>query len=192
MYEELRDESLAGSPSAFTASPSAACRSASPRTRCDASSPTPRPGCPSTSRATSWVSAPRRHRRRRARGIDMFDCVMPTRNARNGWLFTRFGDHQDQERRPPRPTPARSTKCDCYTCRNFSRAYLHHLHRSGEILGDAQHHSQPALLPDPSRPKSARRSKRTNSPPSWRASAAHERRRFRLSGGEHGRWAQLI
>jgi queuine tRNA-ribosyltransferase len=69
------------------------------------------------------------------RGIDMFDCVMPTRNARNGWLFTRFGDvkiknarYKDEER------PLDET-CGCYACRNFSRAYLHHLHRTGEILG---------------------------------------------------------
>jgi queuine tRNA-ribosyltransferase len=70
-----------------------------------------------------------------ARGIDMFDCVMPTRNARNGWLFTRFGDikiknacHKDD----PRPL---DETCQCHACRNFSRAYLHHLHRAGEILG---------------------------------------------------------
>ena len=70
-----------------------------------------------------------------AAGIDMFDCVMPTRNARNGWLFTRFGDlkirnakHKDD------PSPLDET-CACYTCRNFSRAYLHHLSRVKEILG---------------------------------------------------------
>jgi queuine tRNA-ribosyltransferase len=68
-------------------------------------------------------------------GIDMFDCVMPTRNARNGWLFTRFGDikiKNARHREDPRPLDAR---CACYTCRNFSRAYLHHLHRTQEILG---------------------------------------------------------
>ena len=70
-----------------------------------------------------------------ANGVDMFDCVMPTRNARNGWIFTRYGDvkiknakYKDDER------PFDET-CDCYACKNFSRAYLHHLHRSGEILG---------------------------------------------------------
>ena len=68
-------------------------------------------------------------------GVDMFDCVLPTRNARNGWLFTRFGDvkirnakHKDD----PRPL---DESCGCYTCRNFSRAYLHHLNRVKEILG---------------------------------------------------------
>ena len=68
-------------------------------------------------------------------GIDMFDCVMPTRNARNGHLFTRYGDvkiKNAQHRNDLRPL---DEICDCYTCRNFSRAYLHHLHRIGEILG---------------------------------------------------------
>jgi queuine tRNA-ribosyltransferase len=70
-----------------------------------------------------------------AQGIDMFDCVMPTRNARNGMLFTRCGDikiKNAQYRLDPRPLDG---QCTCYTCRNFSRAYLHHLHRIGEILG---------------------------------------------------------
>ncbi len=68
-------------------------------------------------------------------GIDMFDCVLPTRNARNGWLFTRHGDvkirnaiHRDDSR-PLDP------ECGCASCRNFSRAYLHHLQRTNEILG---------------------------------------------------------
>ena len=81
-----------------------------------------------------------------AQGVDMFDCVMPTRNARNGHLFTRYGDlkirnakHRSDER------PLDET-CTCYTCRGttnpdgsvtggFSRAYLHHLDRCGEMLG---------------------------------------------------------
>jgi queuine tRNA-ribosyltransferase len=70
-----------------------------------------------------------------AHGVDMFDCVMPTRNARNGGLFTRFGDlkiKNARHREDPQPLDAR---CGCYTCRNFSRAYLHHLHRANEILG---------------------------------------------------------
>ncbi len=70
-----------------------------------------------------------------ANGIDMFDCVMPTRNARNGWLFTRFGDIKIKNARyKDDPAPLDET-CGCYACRNFSRAYLHHLHRAGEILG---------------------------------------------------------
>ncbi|SIQ71228.1 tRNA-guanine transglycosylase [Aromatoleum tolulyticum] len=68
-------------------------------------------------------------------GIDMFDCVMPTRNARNGWLFTRFGDIKIKNAIHKQDTRPLDPSCDCYTCRNFSRAYLHHLHRAGEILG---------------------------------------------------------
>ncbi len=70
-----------------------------------------------------------------SQGIDMFDCVMPTRNARNGWLFTRYGDVKirnskyKDDLRPLDPT------CDCYACRHFSRAYLHHLQKVNEILG---------------------------------------------------------
>ena len=70
-----------------------------------------------------------------ANGIDMFDCVMPTRNARNGWLFTRFGDIKIKNARYKQDTKPLDETCECYTCRNFSRAYLHHLHRAGEILG---------------------------------------------------------
>ena len=68
-------------------------------------------------------------------GIDMFDCVMPTRNARNGHLFTRHGDlrlRNSQYRNDVRPV---DTDCTCYTCQHFSRAYLHHLDKSKEILG---------------------------------------------------------
>ena len=68
-------------------------------------------------------------------GIDMFDCVMPTRNARNGWLFTRLGDIRIKNARYRDDTEPLDAECACYTCRNFSRAYLHHLHRLGEILG---------------------------------------------------------
>ena len=68
-------------------------------------------------------------------GIDMFDCVMPTRNARHGVLFTRTGDLRIKNavhRNDPAPVDA---ACQCYACRNFSRAYVHHLIRCGEILG---------------------------------------------------------
>ncbi|WP_076592455.1 tRNA guanosine(34) transglycosylase Tgt [Herminiimonas arsenitoxidans] len=70
-----------------------------------------------------------------ANGIDMFDCVMPTRNARNGWLFTRFGDIKIKNARYKDDKKPLDETCGCYSCRNFSRAYLHHLHRTGEILG---------------------------------------------------------
>jgi queuine tRNA-ribosyltransferase len=68
-------------------------------------------------------------------GIDLFDCVMPTRNARNGHLFTRHGDVRIKNacyKNDPRPL---DESCGCYACRHFSRAYLHHLFRLGEILG---------------------------------------------------------
>ena len=68
-------------------------------------------------------------------GIDMFDCVMPTRNARNGHLFTRYGDVRIKNAIHRLDTRPLDPQCTCYTCRNFSRAYLHHLHRLGEILG---------------------------------------------------------
>ncbi len=70
-----------------------------------------------------------------ANGVDMFDCVMPTRNARNGWLFTRYGDLKLRNARHKDEDVPVDESCDCYACRNFSRAYLHHLHRAGEILG---------------------------------------------------------
>ena len=70
-----------------------------------------------------------------SQGIDMFDCVMPTRNARNGWLFTRYGDVKirnskyKDDLRPVDPT------CNCYACRHFTRSYLNHLQKVNEILG---------------------------------------------------------
>ena len=68
-------------------------------------------------------------------GIDMFDCVLPTRNARNGWLFTRFGDIRIRNARHRTDIRPLDPSCGCYTCRHFSRAYLHHLQRINEILG---------------------------------------------------------
>jgi len=70
-----------------------------------------------------------------ANGVDMFDCVMPTRNARNGWLFTRFGDIKIKNARYKEDNTPLDETCTCYCCQNFTRAYLHHLHRSKEILG---------------------------------------------------------
>ena len=68
-------------------------------------------------------------------GVDMFDCVMPTRNARNGHMFTRFGDLKIRNARYKADEQPVDATCSCYTCRNFSRAYLHHLDRCGEMLG---------------------------------------------------------
>ena len=70
-----------------------------------------------------------------AAGIDMFDCVMPTRNARNGWLFTRFGDIKIRNARYKTDTEPLDATCGCHACRHFSRSYLHHLNRVNEILG---------------------------------------------------------
>ncbi len=69
------------------------------------------------------------------RGVDMFDCVMPTRNARNGHLFTRFGDLRLRNARYKTDEAPVDATCDCPTCTGFSRAYLHHLDRCNEMLG---------------------------------------------------------
>ncbi|WP_339897889.1 tRNA guanosine(34) transglycosylase Tgt [uncultured Gilvimarinus sp.] len=69
------------------------------------------------------------------RGIDMFDCVMPTRNARNGHLFVDEGVIKIRNARHRHDTSPLDERCDCYTCKNFSRSYLHHLDKCGEILG---------------------------------------------------------
>jgi queuine tRNA-ribosyltransferase len=80
-----------------------------------------------------------------AQGVDLFDCVMPTRNARNGHLFTRFGDLKLRNARHRSDERPIDETCTCYTCRGataadgtvsggFSRAYLHHLERCGEML----------------------------------------------------------
>ena len=70
-----------------------------------------------------------------AAGIDMFDCVLPTRNARNGWLFTRHGDIRIRNARYRDDTAPLDEDCTCYTCRNYTRAYLYHLDKAKEILG---------------------------------------------------------
>ncbi|AWB33684.1 tRNA guanosine(34) transglycosylase Tgt [Orrella marina] len=70
-----------------------------------------------------------------SKGVDMFDCVMPTRNARNGWLFTRNGDIKIRNARYRDDTRPLDPECGCHTCKNFSRAYLHHLQRANEISG---------------------------------------------------------
>jgi len=69
------------------------------------------------------------------RGIDMFDCVMPTRNARNGHLFTSTGVVKIRNAAHKTDIEPLDAECDCYTCKNFSRSYLNHLDRCGEILG---------------------------------------------------------
>src|SRR5690606_17952039 len=68
-------------------------------------------------------------------GIDMFDCVLPTRNARNGHLFTRYGTIRIRNSCYQNDIRPLDEECRCYTCRNYSRAYLRHLDKCGEILG---------------------------------------------------------
>ncbi len=70
-----------------------------------------------------------------ARGIDMFDCVLPTRNARNGFLYTATGTLRLRNARFANDTQPIEADCDCYTCQHYSRAYLRHLDRCGEMLG---------------------------------------------------------
>ena len=70
-----------------------------------------------------------------ANGVDMFDCVLPTRNARNGWLYTSTGVVKLRNARYRDDMSPLDAACACYTCRNFTRAYLHHLQRVNEILG---------------------------------------------------------
>jgi len=69
------------------------------------------------------------------RGIDMIDCVMPTRNARNGHVFVTNGVIKIRNARHKTDTGPLDAECDCYTCKNYSRAYLHHLDKCNEILG---------------------------------------------------------
>jgi len=69
------------------------------------------------------------------RGVDMFDCVIPTRNARNGFLFTRFGTLKVRNEKHKLSTAPIDPDCNCYTCQNFSRSYLRHLDKCKEILG---------------------------------------------------------
>jgi queuine tRNA-ribosyltransferase len=70
-----------------------------------------------------------------ARGVDMFDCVLPTRNARNGQLFTSEGPINIKNAQFTEDDGPADPACSCYTCRNFSRAYLRHLYMAGEMTG---------------------------------------------------------
>jgi queuine tRNA-ribosyltransferase len=69
------------------------------------------------------------------RGVDMFDCVIPTRHARNGQLFTSRGNVKFRHARYADDTSTPDPECGCYTCQNYSLAYLRHLEKCGEILG---------------------------------------------------------
>lgn len=69
------------------------------------------------------------------RGVDMFDCVMPTRNARNSHIFTKYGNLKLRNARYKSDTRPLDEDCSCYTCQHYSRAYLHHLDKCAEMLG---------------------------------------------------------
>ena len=110
-------------------------------------------------------------------GIDMFDCVLPTRNARNGWLFTRYGDIKLRNSRYRTDTAPPDETCGCPACRRFTRAYLHHLQRVNEILGARLNtiHNL-LLLPRFDEDRRARPSRRSDSA-NFSVQFAHDRSR---------------
>ena len=119
----------APSSSTSTATASAACRWGSRSTRCSPRWPPPRRSCRSTSPATSWASATRSASSRPSpSGVDMFDCVLPTRLARHGTILTADGPAQPAQRQRIAPTPGPlDPDCGCPVCARWSRAYLRHL-----------------------------------------------------------------
>jgi queuine tRNA-ribosyltransferase len=137
MYEDLRDESLAGLAAiGFDGYALGGVSVGEPKEDMQRIVAHAAPRLPADSpRYLMGVGTPEDIVEAVAHGIDLFDCVLPTRNARNGWLFTRRGDVKIKNARHRDDTGPLDPECACYTCRNFSRAYLHHLHRAGEILG---------------------------------------------------------
>ncbi|MFJ2461863.1 tRNA guanosine(34) transglycosylase Tgt [Pseudomonas neuropathica] len=96
---------------------------------------TPYPADEDVARVSMELSLRWAQRSKNAHGVDMFDCVMPTRNARNGHLFIDTGVLMIRNAFHRHDESALDPTCDCYTCQNFSRAYLHHLDKCGEMLG---------------------------------------------------------
>jgi queuine tRNA-ribosyltransferase len=137
MYEDLRDESLAGLAAiGFDGYALGGVSVGEPKEDMQRIVAHAAPRLPAqTPRYLMGVGTPEDIVEAVANGIDLFDCVLPTRNARNGWLFTSRGDVKIKNARHRDDTGPLDPECACYTCRNFSRAYLHHLHRAGEILG---------------------------------------------------------
>jgi queuine tRNA-ribosyltransferase len=137
MYEDLRDESLAGLAAiGFDGFAIGGLSVGEPKEDCARILAHTTPQLPADKpRYLMGVGTPEDIVAAVSGGIDMFDCVMPTRNARNGWLFTRHGDVKIKNARYKDDTRPLDETCGCYTCRHFTRAYLHHLHRIGEILG---------------------------------------------------------
>ncbi|MDR3323685.1 MAG: tRNA guanosine(34) transglycosylase Tgt [Zoogloeaceae bacterium] len=137
MYEDLRDESLAGLVDiGFDGMAIGGLSVGEPKAEMARVLAHVAPRLPATlPRYLMGVGTPEDLVHAVGQGMDMFDCVMPTRNARNGYLFTRYGDLKIKNaahKADPRPL---DEECGCYACRHFSRAYLHHLFRAGEILG---------------------------------------------------------
>ncbi len=137
MYEDLRDESIAGLEKiAFDGYAIGGVSVGEPKEDMERIVAYTAPRMPADKpRYLMGVGTPEDLVASVAQGVDMFDCVMPTRNARNGWLFTRNGDLKIKNARHRDDEAPLDGQCMCYTCRNFSRAYLHHLHRTNEILG---------------------------------------------------------
>ena len=137
MYEELRDESLAGlTKIGFDGYAIGGVSVGEPKEDMARIVAHTAPRLPAASpRYLMGVGTPEDLVEAVTAGIDMFDCVLPTRNARNGWLFTRHGDVKIKNARHRDDVGTLDPQCACYTCRHFSRAYLHHLHRANEILG---------------------------------------------------------
>jgi queuine tRNA-ribosyltransferase len=137
MYEDLRDESLAGLVSlGFDGYAIGGVSVGEPKEDMARIVAHTAPRLPADSpRYLMGVGTPEDIVEAVGAGVDMFDCVMPTRNARNGWLFTRQGDVRIKNARHRADPAPLDPQCACYTCRTFSRAYLHHLHRANEILG---------------------------------------------------------
>jgi queuine tRNA-ribosyltransferase len=137
MYEDLRDESLAGLVAiGFDGYAVGGVSVGEPKEEMSRIVAHTAPRLPADApRYLMGVGTPEDIVEAVAAGFDMFDCVLPTRNARNGWLFTRHGDVKIKNARHRGDTGPLDPDCACYTCRNFSRAYLHHLHRANEILG---------------------------------------------------------
>jgi queuine tRNA-ribosyltransferase len=137
MYERLRDESLAGLVEiGFDGYAVGGVSVGEPKEEMERMVAHTAPRLPSgVPRYLMGVGTPQDIVNAVAHGFDMFDCVLPTRNARNGWLFTRAGDIKIKNARHREDTAPLDPSCACYACRHFSRAYLHHLHRANEILG---------------------------------------------------------
>ena len=137
VYEALRDESLAGLVDiGFDGSAIGGLSVGETKAEMMRILAHTAPGLPSDKpRYLMGVGTPRDIVEAIAAGIDMFDCVLPTRNARNGWLYTSEGVIKLRNARFRGDLGPLDPLCDCYTCRTFTRAYLHHLQRVNEILG---------------------------------------------------------